>query len=579
MKLYLRLTALLLTVALLLLSAGCNDSSQSEVVTSEAQESATSLSFTPLAAGDEEQLYNNPDRGFRTEMVYTVYDKHPDPENEGKYTSSCDLINPDGYINRSSKCYGKHDVRNIYANLSKAEISEVIEYIFRIYFPDRAECQSKLALVFVGFPDYNKCDLPERCLTAIKMLLERFRKQEAKVLWRHDYNPPWLDWTISEENKKKLEEECADQKTMFRHIDQLAPIFSEYKDVIHKFSSGFIGNGEFTENWQYPVIDTNALIKKVLETWCIPNDVYYTVRLAKFKIRLEEAEPDYKYLNLIGYNNDAIFGEQTNPGWHSGCFQKNHSGSMNQSGCDSTHEANSWWDYVIEHAAYTPQSGEMFVNSNHLSTNRVPTGMEVILELAHHRYTSFSQWHCYLEVTDGSGVIQGWIDNEVVTPELLDRESVLYDPDWFKDSDGNEVVRNPYEFIRDHLGYKIVAQNMTLTGNIEKGNTLKAELMLKNYGFAAAFNMSSGLAVLDENYNLVSEVSAGNPEEWYSHDPNDHMDTNALEHTVSAEIELPDKKGKYHIAFYLKNNGDQSAKLSNEMSYENGYNILFSFEI
>ncbi len=550
----------------------------SDETVSDVEYGTKDFTFTPLAAGEEKLLYNNPDRGFRTEMVFTIYDKHPDPENEGKYTDHCDLINRNANgtvsFNYSSKCRSKHDVRNVYANLSNEELNKIIEYIFQIYFPTRAECQSKLALVFIGFPDYNKGDLPDRCINALQLLCDRFRKQKARMLWRHSYGAPWLDWRVSEENKKKLEAECADQKTMFRHIDQLAPFFKKNIDVIHKFSSGFIGNGEFTEAWQWPQIDTNALIKKVLETWCVPNDLYYTVRLPKFKIRLEEAEPDYKYLGLIGNNNDAIFGEQTYGGWNSACYQKNHNDTMHKTKCSSGHEENSWWEYMYQHAAYTPQSGEMYVNSNHLSTNRVPTGMEVILELARHRYTCFSQWHCYLEKTDGSGVIQGWINNEKITPEILENESILYDPAWFTDKNGKTVKRNPYEFIRDHLGYKITLESLSVTDNFKSGATVDALLTFKNYGFAAAFNMYSGFAVLDENYNMVSEVSAGEPSTWYSHDPEDHLDDNPLTHTVSAKIKLPDKGGKYYLAFYLKNSSDEPAKMSNDMVFENGFNIL-----
>ena len=587
MKIKITAFALLIAMIFTLFSAcGGNTESKDDLQSTDKNPSETEygtvdFSFAPLAAGQEKLLYDNPDRGFRTEMVFTIYDKHPDPENEGKYTNHCDLINADGTSNKQSKCRGKHDIRDLYANLPKEDISEIIEYIFKIYFPERAECQSKLALVFIGFPDYNKGDLPDNCMTVLQMLCDRFRKQEARMLWRHSYCSPWLDWSVSEENKNKLQSECADQKTMFRHIEQLAPFFKKNIDVIHKFSSGFIGNGEFTEAWQWPPIDTNALIKKVLETWCVPNNLYYTVRVPSFKLRLAEAEPEYEYLSLIGNNNDAIFGEQTYGGWNSGCFQKSHNDTMHKTACTngSGHIANGWWEYMYETAAYTPQSGEMYVNSNHLATKRVPTGMEVILELARHRYTCFSQWHCFLEKTDGSGVIQGWIDKEKVTPETLQKESVLYDPAWFVNEKGKTVGRNPYEFIRDHLGYKITLEKLTVTDNFTSGATVDLALSLKNYGFAAAFNMYSGFAVLDSQYNPVCTVEAGEPNTWYSHDPEDHLDDNPLTHSIEAKVKLPEDSGKYYLAFYLKNSADEPAKTSNNTEYKNGFNLLCEVEV
>ena len=594
-----RIISFLLCLTLIFTLTACTNKGSgaaSSMVTSSGEiivdESLPTVDFTydPLLAGDEELLYNNPDRGFRTEMVFSMFDKHPDPENSGQYTDHCDLLKYDSngrvYANKHSKCYGKHDVRNVYVNLSDEEVKTIIERIFQIYFPREAECQSKLALVFVSFNDYNKCDLPDRCLEVLQLLCDRFRKQDAKMLWRHSYGTPWLNWTVNEAYKEALAKECADQETMFRHIDQLAPFFKKNLDVIHKFSSGFIGNGEFTENWQWPPIDTNALIKKVLETWCVPNGLYYTVRMPSFKLKLEAAEPDYEHLYLIGNNNDAIFGEQTNGGWNSACYQKNHNGSLAATKCENGtgHVPNSYWEYLYETAAYTPQSGEMYVNSNHISTKRVPTGMEVILELAHHRYTSFSQWHCFLEKGNGGkgSVIDGWIQNEDITPEILEDNMLVYDPNWFIDENGKEVHRNPYEFIRDHLGYKVTITKATITDNFVAGGAINVDLKLFNYGFAAAFNMKSGFAILDEDYNVISEVEAGEPEKWYSHDPLNHQDTEVLEHTVSANLRLPSESGKYHIAFYLKSITDDFAHLSNDPDsvafVGDGYNILHTVE-
>ena len=163
--------------------------------------------------------------------------------------------------------------------------------------------------------------------------------------------------------------------------------------------------------------------------------------------------------------------------------------------------------------------------------------------------------------------MQRWINNETITPEALDREGIIYDPAWFTDENGNPVHRNPYEFLRDHLGYRLGAESFEFDGKT-------ASLTLKNFGFAAAFNLKSGFAVLDENYNVVSEVEAGEPEKWYSHDPDNYHSTEILEHTVTADIKMPAEKGKYYIGFYLKNTRDDRAKLANDMPFVNGYNIL-----
>jgi hypothetical protein len=215
----------------------------------------------------------------------------------------------------------------------------------------------------------------------------------------------------------------------------------------------------------------------------------------------------------------------------------------------------------------------------------------MIKELAHQRYTTMSHWNSYVEAgfkgttSDGKkkpadSVMQRWIDNEMLTPEILDAEGIIYDPAWFYDENDNLVTRNAYEFIRDHLGYKIVAQNVVVDGLIGKKTTLNVDLKLKNYGFAAAFNMESGYMILDKDYNLISTVKAGDPSTWYSHDPENWQSTEVLEHNVTADITLPSEKGKYYLAFYMRNTMEDYAKLSNDMAYElDKYNILYEFEI
>lgn len=525
--------------------------------------------FLPLSAEYDKKLFQNADRGYRTEMLFNIRSKCPEEKRNDP------------------------DWRTIYIEDGISANREKIIKLINLYIPVSMSYRSSLVLVFIDFSEYGKCKkIPQDAINLIRMFFDLCRALHIKILWRHSYGPPHVNYILSDENKELLAKKCADLDTMISHIDQLAPLMKEYSDVIHKFSSGFIGNGEMTECWQWPQIDTNILIKNIIEKWCIPNGIYYTVRLPLFKLRLAEAEPDYPYLNRIGYNNDAIFGEQERPNWESGCFQYNHNHSAEEIGCleKSNHVPNDWWQYVKDTAAATPQSGEMFTNFSLFNTNRIPIGIEVIKELAHHRYTSFSQWHTLYQNPTSDNVIRRWIENETVTTELLDSEGIIYDPAWFKDSDGNVVKRNPYQYIRDHLGYKLVAQNACFESNSGQGRSLKVSLNLKNYGFAAAFMMKSGFAVLNDKYEVVSSVEAGNPESWislpadyYSVEHKQSVQNDVLTHTVSTELTLPEKPGTYYIAFYLKNSLNDYAALSNDQSsihfVGEGYNVLHKIEI
>ncbi len=572
------------------------------------------ISYKPLHAGEERQhspnvigsvsgrtndilLFNNPDRGYRTTMPVVILPVHLDPDDPTKAKDTCDLIIYDEkgkpILNHNSKCIGKHVIERLFQNISMKENERVLEYMFENWFflTGKTDFKSKLILLQAQFEECNKDKkLPQKVLDIIDMFFDKCRERDCKVLFRYGYHMVQKSWRASEEGRTLQEKYGADEETMLAHIDQLVPFISKNKDIIHKLSSGFIGSGgEMAFGYQYPQVNYDNIVKAVVEKLCIPNNLYYTVRYPKIKLELLENDPDYKYAKFIGHNNDALWGETTNWGWCSGCYQYNHNfdvtgpGQCEEHDLGGKHIKNDWWEYVCQTSAYTPQSGEMYHSIAKNRPHQVPSGMDVIKELAHQHYTSLSQWNGFIEShfeflksDDGKMIpkvatMQHWINDQTVTPEILDAEGIIYDPAWFCDEEGKVVHRNPYEFIRDHLGYRISAKD--LSAEVKNG-VVKAELTLKNYGFAAAFNLESGFAVLDENYNVVSSVKAGEPEKWYSHDPDNYRSTEILEHNISADIELPTQSGKYYLAFYIKNTRDDFAKFANDMPFENGYNIL-----
>ena len=85
--------------------------------------------------------------------------------------------------------------------------------------------------------------------------------------------------------------------------------------------------------------------------------------------------------------------------------------------------------------------------------------------------------------------------------------------------------------------------------------------------------------ILDADYNKFTASEAGDPSEWYSISPEDTKNKKQLTHTVSAELSLPDKAGQYYLALELRSKGGDTARLDNNIPYENGYNILHSFKV
>ena len=555
MKRALKLTALMLAVVLAfsVFCVGCGK---------ETKKSGTPINETaeykPLMGTKQNDvwLYYNPDRGYRTEWVVPIYRSRAEHKTDG-------------------------DVRNFYEDDSDEQIQKTIEKSYAMYFSN-SDYTPKLVILYIGFTEYGKMDaLPDRALEILQMVFDYCRLRKTKILFRCAYNGAGHgNWHYDEEYKKECEKYCADEETMIKHIKQLAPFIAKNADVVHKMSSGFIGNGEMVDAFQYPSVNFNNIIRAIVEEICVPNNLQFSVRMPEYKINLLKEYPDYQYKDIIGHNNDATFGEQTKLDMHSGGLQYKN--------------PNGWWEYIIADATKASQSGEMFVNSA-MVPNRVPTGMEVILQMAHHRFTTLSQWHTLGEKVQGyntaeRNVMMHWIEKESVTPELLEQNGILYDPNWFLDDDGIEVLRNPYEFIRDHLGYKLVAESSKLTGEVGEGCKIGVDLTFKNYGFAAAWMLESGFAILNDKYEVVSEVKAGEPEKWinlpadyYVTEKKSSAQDDVLTHNISGELTLPEEAGTYYVGFYLRNTMKDYAALSNNpesIPFEgDGFSILHKITI
>ena len=526
-----------------------------------------------LSGENTEWLNSNPDRGYRTEMTVFLYDT---AENDP---------------------WLKEDPRAICVNGTEAQIQKSVDFLMRCYVLP----ENKLTIAYINFDDCNTADqIPEKYFKALDIYLQNCRARGIRVIWRHCYGHTTNKYIANKADLEYLKKVCADEDTMVRHIKQIGEYIGKHLDVIHKVSAGVIGNGEYTASFQYPPVDFNTITDAIVRYMCVPNNLMYSVRIPKYKKSLldewkAEKGEDYPYADYIGFNNDCIYGETRKRGAYSSCYQYNHDPHLCTNGDKCfmlTDEAFDMWQWVNETCAYTSQCGEMYTNEGMVNVAKIMTdGFEVIKEMAHHRHTTLSNWHTMGEAGDSTNnVMKHWVENEFVTAEMLDNAGIIYDPNWFTDADGIEMSRNPYEFIRDHLGYRIVADKVKVTGSVGAGTKVNVDMSFKNYGFAAAFFLESGFAVLDKNYNLVSNVKAGDPNKWislpadyYTEKKSSSVLNDVCSYNVAADLTLPTESGKYYIAFYLKNGLDDYAMLANDtdsVPFEgDGYSILWELDI
>lgn len=146
-------------------------------------------------------------------------------------------------------------------------------------------------------------------------------------------------------------------------------------------------------------------------------------------------------------------------------------------------EGTDQWAQLVKEAAYTPQEGELYWNSWLTENNVTVNGFKVIQQLSEHRFTTLSIHHSYLDMGSSNASAMGRWKKDAITQDWLKKNGILYDPNWFKDKNGKAVSRNVFEFIRDHVGYRIAPKSIKVTGNSRPSATIQVEMPLCNYGF------------------------------------------------------------------------------------------------
>lgn len=353
--------------------------------------------------------------------------------------------------------------------------------------------------------------------------------------------------------------EAADD-IMLQHMQQLKPLLERNKDIIHLVQSGFLGAwGEWhsykTEH------DRLKLLRGIAEM--APAELFLQIRLPKYKNILDKDDPLY---SRIGFNIDSLFG-----------YVEPHQMGL---GTDGVDPGKPDWMQVTRESPYVPVDGELYwgiwsLNDHANDDGFMIDGRGVIRELSEHHFNSMSVHHNYREKGDAYKFsMQYWKEIEL-TPQWLEEYGLLYAPGWFQKADGSPAKRTVFDYVRDYLGYKLELRGLTLQGENAPGSKVHVLLKLVNYGFSVPFCMEeSGFALLDAAGKLVAEIPAGAPLSWHSRNPEDYTDARLLTHTVEADIVLPEEKGTYTLAFYLRNSMGTGARMGNTEQFENGRTLL-----
>ena len=224
----------------------------------------------PLAAGQDNWLLHNPDRGFRAETVWYVKEMAAKPDTRAALEEKLDI-----YLNGC--------------------LPELI----------------KLDMVYIYLTGYNEGDIPPEGIATIQTFFDICRERKLKIMARIAYCDSWQDLATG-----------VSEEIMLRHIKQLSPLIKKNADVIHTLQGGFVGAyGEWAECYQEPPVDYRRVIMAIMEHLALPSNLYWQARLPEYKNLVRDIP---EYYERIGYDQDAFFGEQQCYGWESGDFQIGH---------------------------------------------------------------------------------------------------------------------------------------------------------------------------------------------------------------------------------------------------------------
>ncbi|NLC59097.1 MAG: DUF4832 domain-containing protein [Armatimonadetes bacterium] len=338
---------------------------------------------------------------------------------------------------------------------------------------------------------------------------------------------------------------------ILEHIDQLAPIIRKNTDVIFVMQAGFVGAwGEWhssTHGLEGDHAALAAIVDRILKV--LPADRMTQVRVPKYK-RWVLSQPvfgGHRVVNAqtahtgvpearIGFNNDGFLAGKTCGGtWNEEPFFSN--------------PGNPEFDYMTEESPYVAIDGELFWADQGGKVD----GLQAATRLRLHHYSSFSLAHSFSEREGKPYSIDDWKVTPLTEAQVREAKLPLSDG-YFRDGAGAVVPRTQFEYIRDHLGYRLELQQATFPRSARAGGRLPVTIELVNRGFSTLHNPRPVLLALVAGDGQVTElpVNGADPRRWQPFEPGD-PDYQPLTHRVAAEVRLPAnlRPGTYRLGLWL----------------------------
>ncbi len=485
----------------------------------------------------------NPERGFRTEMYFSTI--------PGEIAGSCSCHSKQLKLDGRSEVptFQNETIPGV-PHLIRGNRLDAVEFSHTQwqdeldYFSYDGVTVMQSYCFLMKYDDGR--DLPQEKLDDIENFLLKVREYGAKVLLRFAYElSPTLHGPTGE--------------TVLKHLRQVRPLLRKYSDVIYVLQCGFVGKfGEWHNSFhclQEDVEFNIELFETVLDA--LPEDRCTMVRYPFIKRRIFGWDPisESEAFTVspkarMGHFNDGFMASLP---YHGGTF------GYHGSRVDIEPEQ----EYIAQESRYLPVDGELFWRD--VAGVALPTESVLNFHRWHFDTFGFVHGNALFEGTDKYS-IDIW-KKVPVDPMFLIKSKLPWSQDYFCDSQGRHIWRSYYEYIRDHLGYRVELQSFEY--EVVEGH-LQGTLKLINRGFSAPVNPRPVyLIVGDEKVKLPTEIR-----KWYSNE----------EQTLAFDIPQP-APGQYKVGLWmpdaaetLRHRPEYAIRCANALDYRDGVN-WFDFKM
>ncbi len=387
--------------------------------------------------------------------------------------------------------------------------------------------------------EFNDKPISHKKLFYLQRSLNRMRQAGQKILLRFAYE------------KNTTRKSGPTGERILEHLDQLETIIKKNKDIIYVLQAGMVGAwGEWHSSANHIEDDHNMLAEIIAkELTILPKDRMIQLRvMPKYKswVLNRPILDDSTKLTIInsfngspearlGFANDGTLANLSDGGtWPQPPFYAS--------------SGNPAFDRVTEESAFMAVDGELYWSDQGGKIE----GLRAAKRLRLHHYTSLSLAHSYSGFEGKRYSIDHWMETPLTEKELRDSKLPVSDG-YFNDYTGRAVKRTVFEYIRDHLGYRIELQKAFFPHTLSNNQPIHIKVELINRGFATLINPRHVYFVLINTSGelILTHKSSANPQTWQPYQPDD-PDYKALKHTIEAEFLLNAlQPGEYMLGLWL----------------------------